>query len=105
VLGTLGSFPTGVSCTLRTQCTAVGYHNPPSAVTVTLAERWNGTKWAVESTPHPPHALISYLVDVSCPAAHDCLAVGYTGDSVVKESPLSEAWNGTHWTLLTTPKP
>ncbi len=39
----------GVSCTARTVCTAVG-----GFAEVTLAKRWNGSKWSTQSTPNPP---------------------------------------------------
>ena len=51
-----------VSCTSPTACTAVGsYFNPSAAgdlgVFLTLAERWDGAKWTIQSTPDPPLVL------------------------------------------------
>ncbi len=40
----------GVSCSSSTACTAVGNYDG-STTTLTLAERWNGTSWAVQPTP------------------------------------------------------
>jgi hypothetical protein len=38
-----------VSCTATTVCTAVG-----GFAEVTLAKRWNGSKWSTQSTPNLP---------------------------------------------------
>src|SRR5215472_9089561 len=43
----------GVSCTSASACTAVGVSNPGSSSAKTLAERWNGTRWAIQSIPNP----------------------------------------------------
>ena len=50
-----GKPPAGVSCTSATACTAVGY-DASVGTTVTLAERWNGTSWKIQSTPNPTGA-------------------------------------------------
>ena len=42
-----------VSCTSATACTAVGYYATTSGASAALAERWNGTAWAVQPTPNP----------------------------------------------------
>ena len=66
----------GVSCVSASACTAVGYYNNSTA-SVTLAERWNGTKWSIERTPNPNGASNSELDGVSCVSASACTAVGY----------------------------
>jgi hypothetical protein len=54
--GTLPSSPTGIACSSPVAYTAVGEAvlGQPAG-TVTLAERWNGTWWAIQHTPNPPH--------------------------------------------------
>jgi hypothetical protein len=44
-----------VSCVSRTHCVAVGYSFNPrvSRSERTLAERWNGHRWTVQTTPNP----------------------------------------------------
>jgi len=73
----------GVSCASTRACSAVGYYYNSSGDLVTLAERWNGTSWAVQPTPNPTGAMQSELWGVSCPSASACSAVGYyaTADS------------------------
>ncbi|MEA2314573.1 MAG: hypothetical protein QOI03_1265, partial [Solirubrobacteraceae bacterium] len=43
----------GVSCTTASACTAVGYYVNSAGTRLTLAERWNGTSWATQTTPNP----------------------------------------------------
>jgi hypothetical protein len=83
----------GVSCTTATACTAVGRSGG-----ATLAERWKGTAWAIQTTPNPTGAMYSALSGVSCTAANACTAVGYSGGAT-----LAERWNGTAWSIQPTP--
>ncbi len=94
---------TGVSCSSVTACIAVGSSfSRASDSDVTLAERWNGTTWKLQSTPNPAGAVASSLASVSCSSAVACTAVGsFEGSSDLFS--LAEAWNGTAWALETTP--
>jgi hypothetical protein len=85
----------GVSCPDPDTCTAVGYYVSPSdGDYATLAERWNGTTWAIESTPSVGGALFG----VSCVTARVCIAVG----SDFSSNGLAEGWNGITWTVQPT---
>ena len=72
----------GVSCTSATACTAVGDYVNRDGTQVTLAERWNGTSWTIQSTPNPTGAQYAgwtaTLQGVSCTSATACTAVGTT---------------------------
>jgi hypothetical protein len=74
--GATSSVLSGVSCTAATACTAVGYYGNSSGTQVTLAERWNGSSWAIQPTPNPAGATSSVLSGVTCTAATACTAVG-----------------------------
>jgi hypothetical protein len=101
-----GSYLEGVSCTSAWACTAVGfYYNLSTGITVTLAERWNGTAWAIQHTPNPGGAENSYLEAVSCTSASACTAVGYYNPSTKAPQTLAERWNGTAWAIQPTPSP
>jgi hypothetical protein len=89
---------TGVSCTSATACTAVG-GSRSAGTEVTLAERWNGTGWSIQSTPEPSGAQSSELSGVSCSSATACTAVGHSSGS------LAERWNGSTWAIQPVPKP
>ena len=91
----------GVSCTSSIACTAVGWYENASGAIVTLADRWNGTEWAVQSTPNPEGGKGGRLMAVSCWSSSSCTAVGYSGTEAI----LAEQWNGTTWTIQSTPSP
>jgi hypothetical protein len=56
-----------------------------SGVDVTLAERWNGSSWAIQSTPNPTGARSNILYGVSCPSTTACTAVGdYKSSRLIK---------------------
>jgi hypothetical protein len=101
----VGGVLDGVSCTSTTVCTAVGTSAHDSGNAFTLAEKWNGTAWTIETTPNPKGAVAGELGGVSCTAATACTAVGSSENSSGRSSTLAEAWNGTTWTIETTPKP
>jgi len=95
----------GVSCASTTACTAVGRYENSSGAEVPLAERWNGTEWSIQSTPSPSGATHSILSGVSCPSTTACKAVGRYHNSSGKEVTLAERWNGTEWSIQSTPNP
>jgi hypothetical protein len=99
--GFSGAELVGVSCTGRSQCTATGLASTRSGKNVkTLAERWNGTTWAVQSTPTPTSRTLlggTLTGGVSCTSSTTCVADGF---SYSKSSMrlLGEGWNGHTWT-------
>ena len=94
-----------VSCTGAKACTAVGDVSTGGGTLSTLAERWDGTNWTVQSTPSPAGAVHSFLTAVSCPSAKSCIAVGFFTNGSGNQTPFAEHWNGTNWTIKTTPSP
>jgi hypothetical protein len=95
---------TGVSCTSSGACTAVGWVQTSDGQG-TIAERWNGRAWGVQTTPALGHFNnTNVLLAVSCPAALYCAAVGYTGVSGhgLVTSTLAEAWPGRAWSTQPT---
>jgi len=86
----------GVSCTSPRACTAVGNSDTAPPVTTSLAERWNGSRWAIQRTPSP-RVVLTNLYAVSCAAPSACVGVGAPADLAVK-------WNGATWTIQRTPQ-
>jgi hypothetical protein len=86
-----------VSCTSANACIAVGSSTNAAGQPVALAERWNGTTWAIQPTPDPTG---TKLTGVSCTSARACTAVGSGGSS---PAGAAERWNGAQWVLQTTP--
>ncbi|MDQ1415086.1 MAG: hypothetical protein QOF81_699 [Acidimicrobiaceae bacterium] len=106
--GATDSFLSGVSCLSPSDCTAVGYSVDPGHRNSTLAERWNGRMWQLQSTPNAAGATNNALKGVSCTAANAptptsagataCTAVGTATTNFSPQS-LIERWNGTTWQL------
>jgi hypothetical protein len=91
-------FLSGVSCASSIACTAVGYSAARSGIATTLAERWDGSRWALQPTPTPLTTASVQLTGVSCPALTSCVAVGFfavTGFDVM----LAERWDGSRWSI------
>jgi hypothetical protein len=90
-----------VSCRSASECEATGYAEVAEEKHITLAERWNGTAWSVQSTP-TTKGENSNLVGVSCASASECVASGFSQPSSGIYAPLAELWNGREWKILTT---
>lgn len=93
----------GVSCATADSCTAVGSY-ASSGSDLPLAEAWNGTTWAPQAVPNPAGSATSPLLAVSCTTPGTCTAVG-SSTSRAGRTTLAEAWNGTAWSIQTTPDP
>ncbi len=89
-----------VACRSVNECEATGYAEVAEGKHVTLAERWNGTAWSIQSTPTQGNT--SNLVSVSCSSTSECVASGVDLSSAGKQSTLVELWNGKEWKILTT---
>jgi hypothetical protein len=96
----------GVSCISASACTAVGKFTY-NEQQVPLAERWGGSSWTIQNVPNPnPEGLNMSLRDVSCTSETACTAVGYYEDSVSGNTvTLAERWDGSSWTITSTPNP
>ncbi len=103
--GSKASAFAGTSCTASNLCTAVGRYTNSSGTEMTLAERWNGSAWTIQATPNPAGAKSSWLEDVACTSSTACTAVGRYESAGGVEAALAERWNGTEWTIQTTPTP
>ena len=95
----------GVSCTSTSACISVGTYNNSAGASVALAEQWNGTAWSVQSALTPTGATVGILSGVSCTSASACTSVGWYENSSGVYETLAEVWNGTAWTIQTTPNP
>jgi hypothetical protein len=100
--GNLVSYLQGVSCTSASSCMAVGNSDDTSGVQ-TLAESWNGSTWTIVPTPNPSGSTISFLLGVSCFSSTNCFAVGYQSATGATTETLAEHWDGTSWSVQTTP--
>ncbi len=90
----------GVSCEAASSCTAVGKQGSSS-----YAMRWNGSSWSATSTPSPAGAAASDLQNVSCTSSSFCMAAGSFNESGKNKKTLALKWNGSSWSIATTPNP
>jgi hypothetical protein len=103
-VGNTNSQLAGVSCPDLTTCIAVGL-TQTSAGYRAMAERRDGTTWSLLTTLSPSGATTSALNSVSCTSSSACTAVGYSIDGAGTIAPLAERWNGTAWSIQSTPYP
>jgi hypothetical protein len=104
-VGALSAQLEDVSCTAAGACTAVGNYKNSSGTTLSLAERWNGTEWKIQTTPNPTGAKKTEAAGVSCATAESCVMVGRYENSSSKWVPFSETWNGIEWTVQAVSNP
>jgi hypothetical protein len=101
--GTFSLF-TAVSCASATSCEAVGPNigggGPPP-----LTAHFDGTSWVQKMAPNPAGAVSTVLTSVSCSSTTNCIAAGNYFDGTANAKPLTESWNGTGWSVLSTPLP
>ena len=91
----------GVSCTSATSCFAVGLYFDGS-VYLPLIEMWDGSSWSVQALP-----LVSanggFTPAVSCVSATSCVVTGSTIDGGFVRSTLVATWDGSAWSVVTSP--
>jgi RHS repeat-associated protein len=102
--GAQASELTGVACISSTNCRAVGNYVDSTGVTKNLVLDWNGTAWSVR-TPANPVGTASRITAISCTSASDCRAVGTYVTTAGANKAYALSWNGTAWSLVTTPNP
>jgi hypothetical protein len=101
---------TEIACNSASACTAVGW-SKEGGWKKALAERFNGSTWTIQTTPAPADASGNVaLQDVSCATTTACEAVGTYGTEKgttagedLKTKTLAETWNGTAWSVQSSP--
>lgn len=87
---------------------AVGYTFPKhrgSEVADTLIERWDGSDWTRVPSPNAPRASGSRLSAVEALSATDAWAVGDYSTRTGRVRTLAEHWDGTAWSVVSSPHP
>lgn len=87
-------------------CTVVGSYTTEAGGTLPLVERWDGSKWSLQSAqlPSQREGKLTILHSVSCVSSSSCVAVGANKPNTAEEN-LAEHWNGTSWSIASAPKP
>src|SRR5579875_1916068 len=104
--GTLYSTLTSVAVVSANDIWAVGWEGV-NGVAETLTEHWNGTQWSIVSSPNPANAG-NELYSVAAVSTNDVWAVGFS-ESTTAIGPIQptlvEHWNGTQWSVVSSPSP
>ena len=103
--GTNANFLNGVAAVSANDVWAVGYYYNGST-DQTLVEHWNGTAWSVVPSPNPG-TYASYLSAVAAVSANDRVGCGryYIAGACPNQQTLVEHWDGTAWSVVTSPNP
>jgi hypothetical protein len=83
---------------------AVGYEVDFSNYRQTLIEHWDGSSWSAVPSPNPSNQADTVLKSVTAVSANDVWAVGYYVDST-GEYTVIEHWDGTSWSVVSSPNP
>jgi hypothetical protein len=94
--GTTRSWLYDVSCVSSSACWAVGPREVVPATNETMVQAWNGSSWALQSSPNPEGGERN-LESVSCTSQSFCMAVGSTTSGGLK--PFGLKYDGSSWTL------
>jgi hypothetical protein len=96
----------GVTCVSTADCWSVGYsyEQPPVGQVKyhTLIEHWDGTSWSIVPSPDPSPTR-NRLYDVTCISSSNCWAAGNSRFSSTIEKTLVEHWDGSAWSVVTSP--
>jgi hypothetical protein len=95
----------GVACPSASECKAVGEYTEAFGARLTLVETGSGRESSVQRSPNPIGATRSTLNAISCTSASFCVAVGSAESEFTSRTTLVETWNGTSWSVQTSPNP
>ena len=106
--GVTSSDLTSVACVASSVCEVLGTAVTGGTGSI-FGNQWNGTSLSLTTAASPTSPAPTPIPEasgISCVSATWCLAVGVNDVQVTATaSPFSEVWNGTSWTLATTPTP
>jgi hypothetical protein len=97
---------TSMSCTSSTSCLAAGYYFTGTGAEtreVPFSERWDGTAWTLVAMPTPAGTNSNSIHGLSCGSSTSCNAVGTSTTTAGKGVTLGEHWDGSTWTVQSTP--
>ncbi len=92
----------GIAATSVSDAWAVGGANL-GYTPQTLVEHWNGSVWSVVSSPSPGAATFIRLSGVAALNSSNAWTVGYYQDNSGSVLTLIEHWNGSAWSVVSSP--
>ena len=93
-----------VSCASVSFCVAVGVQDN-GTVALPVVYAWNGTAWSTSTSATLPSPYTQAILSgVSCTGPTWCMAIGYADNSSTTDTDtFAQLWNGTSWTVVSTP--
>ena len=98
--GSSYSFLLGVAALSSQDVWAVGNYLPSTSQT--LIEHWNGTRWSIVPSPNIS-GVDNNLKAIAATSASDIWAVGYYVNSSDVNQILIEHWDGSSWSIVSSP--
>lgn len=97
-----------VEASSSTDAWAVGYYVDSNGIDQTLTEHWDGTSWSIVASPAIGQSCQAnfpciVLYGVSADSIDDVWAVGTYVNSNGDVLTLTEHWNGTQWSVVSSP--
>ena len=102
-VGTGENLLNGADASASNNVWAVGYSGVSGRYS-TLIERWNGTQWRVVTSPNADTTGDNVLTSVDALSGTNAWAVGFSRTDTSRKS-LIQRWNGTSWTIVSSPDP
>ncbi len=100
------SLLSGIAIVSSNDVWAVGQDYPGGGQQQTITEHWNGSQWSVVPSPNPSSNILGAVAAVS---TNDVWAVGQASNQCsgqyFRGQALIEHWNGTKWSITSSPRP
>jgi hypothetical protein len=103
-VGAGSNFLDAVSADAPTDVWAVGAFGSGPGASQTLIEHWDGTSWSVVPS-FSPGTGFNFLYGVTVVASNDVWAVGDAQNTGAASQTLVEHWDGTSWSVVSSPSP
>lgn len=94
----------GVAALSSSNVWAVGMFKDQQNAAHALIEHWNGSTWSIVSAP-TPNGSGDQLYSMAVISPADIWAVGTYADSHLALQTLIEHWNGSQWSIVSSPQP
>ena len=104
VVGAIANYLVDVSAVSASDVWGVGYEINGTGVYRTLVEHWNGRSWSLVTSPNVG-AGDNLLQGVAAVSSGDIWAAGFSKGPTGSTQTLAERWNGTSWSVVTSPNP
>ncbi len=100
--GTQNNQLRGVTAVSANDVWAVGFYLNSTGAVRTLTMYWNGTHWAIGTSANA-NSTVNQLIGVTALSATNVWAVGYSFTSHDVKQTLIEHWNGSKWSVVSSP--